>query len=130
MSLVFKLIGRKCLLSIPNTNNKFNYTLKNLIRYSSGKTFNIKKNEYNVSASFGEQLIEFNLDVNNTKIGKKIFPYIWLRDNCKCSKCFNYTTYEVDLDLAELSIDSKPIQITEKDEKVEIKCNFLVYNFI
>lgn len=130
MSLISKLIGRKCLLSNLKYLYKLNHSGQNLARHVSGKTFNIKKNEYNVSTSFGEHLIEFNLNMHNVKIGTKKFPYIWLRDNCKCSKCFNYETHEVDIDMAELSIDSKPVQIIDKKDKVEIKCKTFFFNLL
>jgi hypothetical protein len=128
MRLIFNLIGRNCLLSNLKKLKKFNYSFQNLPRRNL--TFNIEKNEYNVSTSFGENLIEFNLEMSNVKIGSKKFPYVWLRDNCKCSKCFNYVTHEVDLDLVELSVNSKPVQISDKKNKVEIKCKvfFLILN--
>ncbi|CAF0766806.1 unnamed protein product [Brachionus calyciflorus] len=59
--------------------------------------------------------IETKFDVNGIEIKAnnviKKFPYLWLRDNCKCSKCYNYIADEIDIDLTKLSDSIKPDKV-------------------
>ena len=69
---------------------------------------------------FNDDSIQFQTIDNRSKI----FPYIWLRDHCKCSKCFNKNTEELEFDLSEIPIDIKPISIKKtNDHSFQITCN-------
>lgn len=44
------------------------------------------------------------------------FPYVWLRDNCQCDKCFHYSAKSRILDWGYFDPDIKP-KVVEEDEK-------------
>lgn len=69
-------------------------------------------------AKFQKQGIE--LVYNNTT---KQFPYLWLRDNCKCSACYNYTADEIDIDLTKLSNSIAPKKVQSSQSKFSVICN-------
>ncbi|CAH1797490.1 unnamed protein product, partial [Owenia fusiformis] len=48
-----------------------------------------------------------------------LFPYVWLRDNCQCSKCFHPVSLARLLLLADLKLDDKP-QHVELENNGEI----------
>ncbi|RNA34896.1 trimethyllysine mitochondrial isoform X1 [Brachionus plicatilis] len=54
-----------------------------------------------------------------SKIAKssRHYPYLWLRDNCKCSKCYNYIADEIDIDLTTIPDTIRPNKIESIDQK-------------
>lgn len=61
-----------------------------------------------------------------SKIAKssRHYPYLWLRDNCKCSKCYNYIADEIDIDLTTIPDTIRPNKIESIDQKTfSILCN-------
>ena len=91
-----------------NVNNIENYSLQNV------------KSGLLIETKFSSDSIQFKTNDNTLKK----YPYIWLRDHCKCSKCFNQQTEELENDLTEISIDIKPIEIKQiSDSSFGIICN-------
>lgn len=97
-------------------------------------TYKDNKNRY-YETLFEENCVQISLTLsenNKSKINKK-FPYIWLRDKCKCSECYNYTADEVEVDLGKISDQIKPVRVEERlnqDSKVfTITCRneFLIF---
>jgi hypothetical protein len=105
---------------------KFITTISGINKTINEKKFELNRDGFKILTVFNEDFIEFDLDLENVKIGTKKLPYIWLRDNCKCSICFNFKTNEIDLDILSLPFDSKPINVLNKDENktIEIICKF------
>ena len=69
--------------------------------------------------TFNNNSVEFRANENNIKK----YPYIWLRDHCKCSTCFNQTTEELEFDLSEIPLDIKPSSVKNlKTNFFEIIC--------
>jgi hypothetical protein len=112
------------------TDKRFRYSLKR----NDSNIIYLKKNNSEYQTIFESDFFEINFSLNNT-ILKREMPYIWLRDNCKCSKCFNNYTEEVELDKVSLNVDSRPknIQETAQDQSekvqthVEIICKNRIY---
>jgi hypothetical protein len=80
---------------------------------------------------FNENSIEFKLLKKNEAKPielKKQFPYIWLRDSCKCKECYDPGADEKrnDLNKTELDIAPKSIRLLENVENIkenfEITC--------
>ena len=119
------------------------YLFKNIVRLNnytvshvSNQSINLRSaNDFSlhnvkcglaIETKFNSDCIQF---VANESILKK-YPYIWLRDHCKCSKCYNQITEELENDLTEIPLDVKPIDIKQTTEKsFEITCNFFLYLF-
>lgn len=76
--------------------NTFKQSIKGQTRLTSSLAFislNRKKEKLKLETNFKENHFEFSFEKN-----KKFFkdlPYIWLRDNCRCSKCYNSLVQEV-----------------------------------
>ena len=39
------------------------------------------------------------------------FPYVWLRDNCQCEKCFEQKSFSRVVNLNEFPVDIKPKEV-------------------
>ena len=79
--------------------------------------FNSVKNR-DIQAHFDNRSFEINvLNRSNAKQSTKKFPYIWLRDTCKCPKCFDIATDEKRNDLNEISMDIEPTHIKFHETK-------------
>ena len=79
----------------------------------SNKLITIENEKLKLETNLKNNYFYFNLIKNdiNQKLFKDI-PYIWLRNNCRCSKCYNYEVEEVELNLQSLSIDDlKPKEL-------------------
>ncbi|XP_071452044.1 trimethyllysine dioxygenase, mitochondrial isoform X2 [Hetaerina americana] len=48
-------------------------------------------------------------------------PFIWLRDHCRCSKCYNHTTSQRILDLLSIPEDIHPAECSLQNDVLEIK---------
>ncbi|XP_068626489.1 gamma-butyrobetaine dioxygenase [Battus philenor] len=51
------------------------------------------------------------------------FPYVWLRDNCKCEKCFHPTAKSRILDWSKFDINAKPKDITKHEDYIHVTWN-------
>ena len=120
---IFRLIYHR---SLPNSERSYLYS--NVVKNS---TFTLNKPEFNLSGKFETNHIEFSLNNNLKNIDKK-YPYIWLRDLCRCPQCFNQKTEEKTIALANISIDIKPnfVASISKKDCIEITCNFKKANTI
>lgn len=86
---------------------------------------NIEMNELNLETKLNDGFIQFNLLVRNKSYVKE-FPYIWLRDHCKCSKCHNKKTDENEFDLSLIPHNIKPVQAKSLGtNNLEIICNLI-----
>jgi hypothetical protein len=84
-------------------------------------------NNFILKTSFTNNAIEFR---TNDERNLKKYPYIWLRDHCKCSKCFNERTEELEFDVSEINIDIKPRSVKYlNNHVVEITCKYLLFIF-
>ncbi len=98
------------------SSSDINLSLENLVKNAKTEV-RLNKEYFN---------IKFSLTIQSNKKTEKNYPYIWLRDQCACSECFNHTTEEVELDLASIPADVKPIEMNKIDnETVEIICKYL-----
>jgi hypothetical protein len=83
--------------------------------------------KHTIKTSLRNDHLEFELNENL----RKKFPYIWLRDNCKCTKCFNYLADEVELDLLNVDENIAPYSVElkakDKSEFLEIVCKYFWY---
>lgn len=71
----------------------------------------------------------FEIYSKSSKLSRK-YPYLWLRDNCKCSKCYNYLADEVDIDLTKIPDSIRPNKIeTINPRTISILCKFLIFCF-
>ena len=110
-------------------NNSKRFVSKSNIKYIASSDVslsleNLVKNAKS-EAKLNKEYLQLNFFQSSRKT-EKIYPYIWLRDQCKCSECFNHTTEEVELDLAAIPVDVKPIEMNKIDEEaVEIICKYL-----
>lgn len=95
------------------------------------KLINDQTSNINIETRLNVDSIEISMTMNQISV-KKAYPYIWLRDNCKCSKCFNYLADEVERDLLGLDENVKPLTFQSKSDSnlVEITCMtfYLFYN--
>lgn len=63
------------------------------------------------------QATDKNLAVN------KDFPYVWLRDRCRCSECFNRKTQENDLTPFDLTpLDMAPLKACFERNTINVTC--------
>ena len=129
MSSIFTVI-RNNILKINKTNFK-SVTLHNSVQnnttdsnvnipFSNKKPFyHQDKSFWSILTTFHQDSIEFRTNENNVKK----YPYIWLRDHCKCSTCFNQRTEELEFDLSEIPLDIKPSSVRNlNDNCFEIIC--------
>ncbi|XP_066999584.2 trimethyllysine dioxygenase, mitochondrial isoform X4 [Anabrus simplex] len=57
---------------------------------------------------------------NNTGSPLHQFNYIWLRDHCRCEKCYNHTTNQRKLNILDIPTDIEPESYSVKDELLHI----------
>lgn len=113
---LFSVLNRTVKLQTKQTLVKPN--LVNLISSEQRKlvsTFTSfdKQNKLNLEAKFDDNYFEFTYhNKTNLKLNKDL-PYIWLRNNCRCSKCYNFEVQEVELDLQRIPLDVKPTKIEQ-----------------
>lgn len=125
MHSVIKIIRNAIPLFKKNYPNYFVNVCKASRHTLESKSVNFNKNIFNLhdkkdfATTFNDDSVEFIKDDNNIKK----YPYIWLRDHCKCSMCFNSVTEELELDISEISLDIKPILVKSlNDNSFEILC--------
>ena len=107
-------------------NNLWKLNKISKILTNSYKTLNyIPSNNSNVKiqASFYDDNFEVKFSKLN-EIDKKQFPYIWLRDFCKCKDCFDGRNKQTLINLKNIPLDIKPNDIlkSENDSKFTINC--------
>jgi hypothetical protein len=116
MNTLKKLIGpgaslKKALLKYEKLNidkkfraiNSLGNNLKVADHKVSNAQFETKLNPDYIEISFNSSLAPASM--------RKVFPYTWLRDNCKCPKCHNYLADEIERDLLALSEDIRPMHL-------------------
>ena len=90
------------------------------------QVLNEKPSSLNFETKLNSDFIEFKTHLNQVSFSKA-FPYTWLRDNCKCSKCYNYIADEIERNVLSLDESIKPTYLKNKGTAnsphiVEIKC--------
>jgi hypothetical protein len=97
---IFKLLNRNLVL------------LNNQRFINESKLIAIENEKLKLETNLKNNYFYFNLIKNDNQKLFKDIPYIWLRNNCRCSKCYNYEVEEVELNLQSLSIDDlKPKEL-------------------
>lgn len=97
---IFKLLNRNLVL------------LNNQRFINESKLITIENEKLKLETNLKNNYFYFNLIKNDNQKLFKDIPYIWLRNNCRCSKCYNYEVEEVELNLQSLSIDDlKPKEL-------------------
>lgn len=75
-----------------------------------------------IETKFGKNSFEIISKIS--KISRQ-YPYLWLRDNCKCSKCYNYIADEIDIDITKIADTIRPKKIESIDQKtISVLCKF------
>ena len=121
---ILKLFSNKKHIELP-VNLNTNFTQKSeiftLFKYSNSKRRNREENIHYVS--FGKNSLELIFKKLDLHLSKEM-PYVWLRNKCKCDKCYNSHTEEVELDLTEIPVDVNldKYQLVDFDN-LEITCN-------
>ncbi|KAA1083448.1 hypothetical protein PGT21_008817 [Puccinia graminis f. sp. tritici] len=69
-----------------------------------------------ISKSIGYQLDHLGLLVQFDKDRSSKFDHIWLRDNCRCEKCFHAHTKQRLLDTYEIPLDIQPTRVDLEGE--------------
>ncbi|CAK1602581.1 unnamed protein product [Parnassius mnemosyne] len=66
--------------------------------------------------------IIYNEDVVTLEIqGKSLkFPFVWLRDNCQCEKCFHKSAKSRILDWSKFNLNAKPKHILKGEDSVKV----------
>ncbi|XP_017769680.1 PREDICTED: trimethyllysine dioxygenase, mitochondrial [Nicrophorus vespilloides] len=49
------------------------------------------------------------------------YNYIWLRDHCRCEKCYNRKTFQIASDINEIALDIKPTDCQKSGDNLKIK---------
>lgn len=113
------MISRRFYSNLSNISKNFTYIVKSkrLFTTRSPFSFLIDTNSYN-------DCVEFKWKNGEREINKK-FPYIWLRDRCKCKNCYNKITDEVELDLVSIPVDIKPEKFQIVNQKLNVTCTVL-----
>lgn len=101
-----------------------------LLSKHTPKFIECKTNNMNqhVKTSFQDDHFEINMVYANEngikKNHRKQFPYIWLRDSCRCESCYDSKNQQVLFDLKNASLNIKPNYILHVDENFnfEIEC--------
>jgi hypothetical protein len=141
MNAIKKLIGppgvslKKALLQF----NRLNVDKKIRVINSLGKNLQLAESvephgnigDFETKFSPVDIEITFNSSAHTIPM-RKVFPYAWLRDNCRCPKCYNYLADEIERDLHSLTDDLKPIHFKslasptladQQSNQIEITCN-------
>ncbi len=105
MIKIINLVKTRKLL-FQNKNLFFNYTTNEALQ--------------KIKATFNENYFEINILNKNKK-----YPYIWLRDCCKCKECFDGLNQQTLINLKDIPLDIKPDNVCQNETKFNIKCKFL-----
>ncbi|XP_053685520.1 uncharacterized protein LOC128735068 [Sabethes cyaneus] len=61
------------------------------------------------------------LTIQGTQLERPIrVSYIWLRDHCRCSECYNHETFQRTLSILDIPDDVKPASFELSDRKLEV----------
>lgn len=56
--------------------------------------------------------------------------YFWLRDHCRCDKCYNYATNQRRLAIRDISLNIRPANAAGVNgDQININCECLVSHF-
>ena len=111
-NFLIKAIGaptsKKCLNPIF-----FKLVSNQQIKLASTFTSFNKQYKLNLCTKFDDAHLEFSYNNESNQKLNKDLPYIWLRNNCRCSKCYNYQVQEVELDFQRIPLNVKPSKIEQ-----------------
>ncbi|XP_045446547.1 gamma-butyrobetaine dioxygenase-like [Melitaea cinxia] len=64
-------------------------------------------------------------DVMKIEINGKVlqFPYVWLRDNCQCEKCFHSSAKSRIIDWSKFDLNVQPKNVNQSDNSVQVIWN-------
>lgn len=115
---MYKLIGR-ALASSANLHHFIIKQAPKFQRYSThiNKTIKLTSNQSELTTSFQESCLTLDYKVTSSNQYLKKLPYVWLRNNCKCPKCYDEVTEENELDLSQTPVDIKPSHVEQNSEK-------------
>lgn len=67
-------------------------------------------------------VLEYHATDKNVKVSKD-FPYVWLRDRCRCASCFNQRTQENEITPFVLTpLDMAPVNVSMDQDAVNVTC--------
>ena len=82
---------------------------------------------HNVKTIFSDSYFEISLSARENGVvgNKKKYPYIWLRDNCKCNDCYDCKNQQTLVNLKSIPLNIKPNDISSNnDSKFTINCKY------
>ena len=99
-------------------------------RHFVAKSFRQQCGEREASIKLDENTFELRLGQSSNDAGamSKQLPYVWLRDNCTCLRCFNPTINEYTLDLLEIntaddaSCRPASVRTSETGNQIQVTC--------
>lgn len=56
--------------------------------------------------------------------------YFWLRDHCRCTKCYNIETNQRTLDILNVPLDIEPHECKITDDEISIQCMYNAKTFL
>lgn len=91
--------------------NRASCQCQNKILNKTGSS--IDTNQHGVLLNYGD----YHLDL----------PYLWLRDHCRCSTCFNYETFQKNVEANPLFPVPVPVHVEFDNRVLTIKCKYVSY---
>ncbi|XP_046399887.1 gamma-butyrobetaine dioxygenase-like isoform X2 [Ischnura elegans] len=61
-----------------------------------------------------------HLPGSNTDVENQQFPFVWLRDNCQCPKCFHSEAFSRTLQMLDFDINCRPTSLKVSEDKTSI----------
>lgn len=88
--------------------------------HTSAKVFQIQSTE----AKHPKVTIESGNVTVSLKDKTVEIPLLWLRDHCRCPRCYNHETCQknVDVDLMQRDLEPTNVQVTGKEDLLVIEC--------
>lgn len=124
-----KHLQNGCILTL----NKSSFTLLPKICQSTySATFSLDHSYHTSTKSYQKSEIEakhpkVKIESGNVCVSWKDkavqIPLLWLRDHCRCPRCYNHETFQknVDVDLMQRDLNPANIQITEKEDLLVVE---------
>ncbi|PSN42314.1 hypothetical protein C0J52_18217 [Blattella germanica] len=104
------------------------YNAATAFQVQENVSYQIKRNSsHGVAPAKSSISGQLNLDKQHLEVSSQSWPqslklsYVWLRDHCRCYKCYNHTTNQRSLDLLDIPPDIQPESSSIKDNELEIR---------
>ncbi|KAG5681261.1 hypothetical protein PVAND_010712 [Polypedilum vanderplanki] len=99
----------------------FRYVLKNYMNNNNNRVLIIRHfSSVNANANFNDKTIELHITKNNTTT-KHSFPFVWLRDNCKCDACLHKASSSRIINWEQFDLNVKPKSVEYHNERKILK---------